>query len=56
MLNQADMYTLQIKDLNGDEVTTVTKAGWELNGDYDFLVVGQTVRDWRMYIVTPFGA
>lgn len=52
-LDLAQMYTLEIKDLNGSEVTTITKAGWELIGDYDFLIVGQTVRDWRMYVVTP---
>jgi hypothetical protein len=55
-LNNADMYTLEIKDLNGTEVTTVTKPGWELLNEYDFLIVGQTVREWRMFVVTPFGA
>lgn len=52
-LNNTDMYTLQIKDLNGNETTNVTKTGLDLKVEYPFLTVGQHVREWNMYIVTP---
>uniref|UniRef100_A0AB39CCN8 Uncharacterized protein n=1 Tax=Pseudomonas phage RVTF4 TaxID=3236931 RepID=A0AB39CCN8_9VIRU len=55
-LESTRMYTLEIKDLNGNEVTTVTQQGMEINAMYPGLVVGQTVRDYKMFIVVPFGA
>lgn len=55
-LQNTSMYQLEIKDLNGSEVTTVTKTGLDLKCEYPFLTVGQQVRDWQMFVVTPFGA
>ncbi|QBJ02917.1 hypothetical protein MZD04_gp391 [Pseudomonas phage Psa21] len=54
-LENTEMYTLEIKDLAADEseVQTVTKAGWELMQEFNFLQIGQVVRDWKMFIVTP---
>lgn len=55
-LENSRLYDLEVKDLNGTEVTKVTLQGWELLNQYSFLRVGQIVREWKSYLVTPFGA
>lgn len=55
-LESTAMYTLTVKDLNGTEVTQVTDQGMNLMAQYPFLQVGQVVQDWKMFLVTPFGA
>lgn len=52
-LENATMYTLTIKDLNGNDVSEVTDLGMNLLYQYDFLTVGQQVRDWKLFIVQP---
>jgi sporulation protein YlmC with PRC-barrel domain len=52
-LQNTSMYNLQVKDLNGNEVTMVSDTGLNLKANYPFLTVGQHVRDWQMFIVTP---
>jgi hypothetical protein len=47
------MYNLEIIDLNDDTKKLVTATGAELNAQYSGLIVGQMVRDWQMYVVTP---
>lgn len=54
-LQNLEMYTLQVKDLNGNETKLVQDTGLNLKCEYPFLQVGQQVREWEMYIVTPFG-
>jgi len=54
-LENTRMYHLTVKDLNGNTTSEVTQAGMEINATYPGLIVGQTVRDWAMYIVVPFG-
>lgn len=53
-LENSQMYTLSIKDLNGNDITEVTDLGMNLKYQYPHLVVGQVVQDWKMYVVTPF--
>jgi hypothetical protein len=55
-LQNMDMYNLEVKDLNGNEVTTRTATGLDLKAEHPFLTIGQNVRDWKMYIVTPLCA
>lgn len=55
-LQNTEMYQLEVKDLNGVEVTTVTKTGLDIKVEYPFVQVGQVVRDWHMYIVSPLVA
>jgi hypothetical protein len=55
-LQNMDMYNLEVKDLNGNEVTTKTATGLDLKAEHPFLTIGQNVRDWKMYIVTPLCA
>lgn len=52
-LENSTMYTLTIKDLNGADISEVTDLGMNLLYQYDFLTVGQQVRDWKMFIVQP---
>lgn len=54
-LENTRMYHLTVKDLNGNTTSEVTQPGMEINATYPGLIVGQTVRDWAMYIVVPFG-
>ena len=55
-LQNMEMYNLEVKDLNCNEVTTVTDSGLNLKVTHPFLTIGQTVRDWKMYVVTPLVA
>ncbi len=55
-LENSRLYDLEVKDLTGDEVTKVTKKGWELMQEYPFLRVGQIVIEWKSFFVSPFGA
>lgn len=54
-LENTRMYTLTIKDLNGNTTSEVTQQGMEINATHPGLTVGQTVRDWTMFVVVPFG-